>query len=405
MIENREHWRRWVTPGPIRSAAIHRWYCFPHSFTGELVHALIDEWELNSDDRILDPFVGAGTTLVAAKQRSLNATGYDLSPLAVFVSSAKSDSYQPDRLKKLVQELEKIVPAARGSLAENRFPDLVRRALPRESLKRLLGVDQAISGLRCSQKYQRLLKLALLAIIPRYSRAVATGGWLRWVENCENSRTIPTAFIERLRIILEDVENSDRSRITRPLAQLGDARSLSDSERSYSAVITSPPYPNRHDYTRVFGVELMFAFLDWEGTRDVRYQSIHSHPEARPIRPNYDDYVPPASFIDSLSMMEQAGIGPKIKRMLEGYFLDMHLCLKESRRVVKRGGHIGFVVGNARYKGVPLLVDEIIGEIGTSLGLTLERIIAVRFRGNSAQQMGTFGRVPSRESVVVFRRR
>jgi hypothetical protein len=43
---------------------------FPHSFTSELVHALIKEWDLASHDHIVDPFVGAGTTLLVVGRRS-----------------------------------------------------------------------------------------------------------------------------------------------------------------------------------------------------------------------------------------------------------------------------------------------------------------------------------------------
>ena len=76
-------WRAWVTPKAAKSQPIHRWYLLPHSFTGDLVHALIDEWHLDETDNLLDPFAGAGTTLLAAKERGIPGSGYDLSPLAV----------------------------------------------------------------------------------------------------------------------------------------------------------------------------------------------------------------------------------------------------------------------------------------------------------------------------------
>ena len=63
---------------------------------------------------------------------------------------------------------------------------------------------------------------------------------------------------------------------------------------------------------------------------------------------------------------------------------------------------MAYVVGNARYSGVPIPVDEILANIGRQIGLKLERLLAVRYRGNSAQQMGKFGRNASRESVVFF---
>lgn len=181
----------------------------------------------------------------------------------------------------------------------------------------------------------------------------------------------------------------------------GRARQLPDPDGTYTAVITSPPYPNRHDYTRVFGVELMFEFLDWEANRALRHQSFHSHPEARPKRPPAEDYVAPEGLERSVEHLEDA----RIQRMLRGYFLDMHLCLREIVRVCRGGAKIAFVVGNARYGGKALLVDEFTAELGERAGLACEEIRAVRWRGNSAQQMGKYGRVASRESVVIFKKR
>jgi hypothetical protein len=50
-----------------------------------------------------------------------------------------------------------------------------------------------------------------------------------------------------------------------------------------------------------------------------------------------------------------------------------------------------------------LEVDTYLARIGQALGFKVENIYVARRRGNSAQQMGKHGRVPQRESVVVFR--
>ena len=91
VTEHRRDWRWWVTPKPLMEKPIHRWYVFPHSFTSELVHTLIEEWGLTPSDRILDPFVGAGTTLLAAREKGIPATGYDLLPLATLAARVKVD--------------------------------------------------------------------------------------------------------------------------------------------------------------------------------------------------------------------------------------------------------------------------------------------------------------------------
>lgn len=404
MIESREDWRAWVTPKGLRSASVHRWYAFPHSFTGDLVEALIDEWALDGSDRIADPFVGAGTTVLAAKKRRVPAVGYDLSPFAVFVTRVKASDFNVRRLDHLWGELRWGIEESDFDTTSGEYPELVRRALPPGILATFGGIDSTIANLASTSKYKNFFRLALLAIVPHYSRAVASGGWLKWIGNPTKRTSIPTVFADRVELMLEDVRNAEMPRGIRWKACKGDARALPESGEQFSAVITSPPYPNRHDYTRVFGVELMFGFLNWEQTRKLRYQSIHSHPEARPQRPQYEDYSPPRRLQSALSKMKTARLEGKILEMIQGYFVDMHLCLKECRRIVKRGGMIAFVVGNAQYRGCRLLVDELLAEIGIRLGLAVEGISAVRFRGNSAQQMGEFGRRPARESIVVFRK-
>ena len=43
-------------------------------------------------------------------------------------------------------------------------------------------------------------------------------------------------------------------------ASYSDAREI-NTERKYDAIITSPPYPNRHDYTRIYSLEMLFDFV------------------------------------------------------------------------------------------------------------------------------------------------
>jgi site-specific DNA-methyltransferase (cytosine-N4-specific) len=404
-VEERKDWRWWVTPKPLVGKPIHRWYVFPHSFASELVHALIDEWALTPDDRILDPFAGAGTTLLAAKEKGIPATGYDLSPLAVLTAQVKTASYKADRLDNLWSRLRRGIQSARWNGAAKDYPDLVRQALPGKLLGAFEALNRSITGLNATIEERDFFRLALLATIPEYSRAVAEGGWLRWVNRRRGTTTLLDDFAERVGIMLKDLQKTP-TRCGRDWhVRAADARSLPDEASAYSAVITSPPYPNRHDYTRVFGVELMFAFLDWEQTRQLRYQSFHSHPEARPVRPDANGYVQPRRLAQAVAQIQQKEKDARIKSMVEGYFLDLYLVLREVRRVCKPKARVAFVVGNARYRGVPLCVDELTAEIGEQAGLKCEKLLVARYRGNSAQQMGRYGRWPSRESVVVFRKR
>jgi hypothetical protein len=403
-VEERISWRRWVTPKCLHEKPIHRWFVFPHSFTSKLVHALIEEWGLNEQDRILDPFVGAGTTLLAAKERGIPATGYDLLPLSVFVSRVKVANYSPVRLDCIWNAMKSSINPDRWQMPSKEYPDLVKKALPERLLAAFEDIDSLIAKLACSDPERDFFRLALLAVMPKYSRAVATGGWLKWTDRsseAEDLQATYSIFIERM---LEDLHALKLPPQEHWHVRKADARCLPDRPDTYSAVITSPPYPNRHDYTRIFGVELMFCFSDWEETRRIRYQSVQSHPEARPVRPRADEYRRPSMLSGVIEEIKEKAGDPRIPSMLDGYFLDLYICLREARRVCKKGARIAFVVGNAQYYGLPVAVDEFAAELGEQAGLCCERIAAVRYRGNSAQQMKNYGRNPSRESIVIFRK-
>lgn len=404
-VEERCEWRLWVTPKPLKEKPIHRWYTFPHSFTSELVHALIEEWSLGPQDKILDPFVGAGTTLLAAKERGIPATGYDLSPLAAMITRAKIADYDLCSLtaawKVLQEHFAKLTPGP----VSRAYPELVRKALRGDLLPVFDTIRNLVVACPCSEVERNFFHLALLAVIPQFSAAVASGGWLKWVEKPPADKAdVVLAFGNRVEAMLKDLREVKLPQGSHWHAEHADARRLPDSDCSYAAVITSPPYPNRHDYTRVFGIELMFAFLNWEETRKLRYQSFHSHPEARPTRPAPDGYCPPEKLTRALARVESSAVDPRVPRMIGGYFVDMYVCLREVARVCRPGARIAFVVGNAQYYGEPVPVDELTAEVGEQAGLTCEKILAVRYRGNSAQQMARYGRNPSRESIVLFRK-
>jgi len=148
----------------------------------------------------------------------------------------------------------------------------------------------------------------------------------------------------------------------------------------------------------------MFDFYSWSETRRLRYQTFHSHPEAKPDRPKATGYQMPGRLVRAVKEVERKESDPRVLEMLKGYFLDMYLCLREMRRVTRAHSPIALVLGNAQFCGVKIPVDELTAEIGEQIGLRCHEIRVVRYRGNSAQQMKEFGRTPSRESVVIFER-
>jgi tRNA G10 N-methylase Trm11 len=91
--------RKAATPQLLKKHPIHRWFFFPHSYSPELVKAILDRWRLPHGSHILDPFVGAGTTLLVAKERGYSATGFDLSPISLLTSNVKIHTYHVEEIR------------------------------------------------------------------------------------------------------------------------------------------------------------------------------------------------------------------------------------------------------------------------------------------------------------------
>lgn len=397
-------WRSWVVPELLRERPVHRWFVFPHSFTDDIVRALVEEWGLGKGDQILDPFAGAGTTVLAAKQLGIPAIGFDLSPLAALATQVKTAEYDTTALAANWEKLRRRIKICSINSESGFYTELVRKALPGNKLATLHGVKAAIEDFDAPAAMRAFFKLALLAQIPKFSNAVATGGWLSWRTDSLPETKLPHELDNTVRSMLSDLRVVPEPATGTWYGRISDARSLPLEDGCCAAVITSPPYPNRHDYTRVFGVELMFGFLDWEGTRTLRYQTMHSHPEAKPNRPFVNGYREPAFITKAVDEVAKNTAQRRLIAMLHGYFLDLYLSMSEVARVLRLDGYAAFVLGNAQYEGVPIEVDKAAALIGKQVGLHCCEIRVIRERGNSAQQMKSYGRNPSRESIVILRK-
>ena len=82
----------------------------------------------------------------------------------------------------------------------------------------------------------------------------------------------------------------------------GDARRLPLDDKSADIVITSPPYLNRYDYSRIYTLELALLFIkDFEELKGVRHSLLRSHIE---VKPSDTDEVHTPSLEEILSNLE-----------------------------------------------------------------------------------------------------
>jgi hypothetical protein len=401
-FDKRLHYGEYVTPRLMHGTPIHNWYVFPHSFSRELVYELLDEFDVEQDSVVFDPFVGAGTTLLACREKGIPAFGIDQLPLAVFVSNAKLCNYDPDELQ---DTLDGFSPSVSDAKVFGSVP-IVDRAFSEGARRIIAAIYEWTQNL--PEKQAGFFLLALLHILEGTSKTVKSGGWLRFVENETDPNHITVLFIGRSQEMIDDLRKSNLPHNQGSwYAMPGDARYRSRSNRRAQYVISSPPYLNRHDYTRVFALEMALHFAE---TNDelisLRKKSFRSHVEAR-RHPEFSQngYETPKVLEKLVSEIESRSAKRdkvRVPSMIKGYFEDMYMTLDALHERVDCGGKIAFVLGNVRFSGVMIPVDEIAAEIGEQVGLVVDRIIVARYRGNSAQQMAEFGREPARESIILW---
>jgi SAM-dependent methyltransferase len=394
-FEYRLDLRHHVTPRLLRDQPIHRWFWFPHSFSPQLIDEILRAYPIGRDKRILDPFVGAGTTVLRARELGYAAVGSDLSPLSLFVSRVKLVNYDKSMLEEC---LGTVLGRYRPIRDDGERAERISRAFTADEMAHLNGLRQQIDDL--PQPAADFFRLVLLRVQQSLSRARPDGGWFRWVEIEDQSLSIQKRFAQQAHLYIADVASEEW-----PPAQIlhNDARRLDDLQGEYDLVITSPPYPNRHDYSRIFHIELLSLGVTESEIKGFRHGSIRSHVEAKEPPLSANGYTQPSRLIEILDCLP-ANVDPRVRPLLSGYFEDMYLALRSLRQHLKPGGICAFVVGNVRHAGVMVPVDEILIEVGQNVGYCFVTAWIARLRGNSAQQMGQFGREPARESIVFLRR-
>lgn len=390
---------RAATPRRMADLPRHRWFYFPHSYDPDLVNAILDQMKVKAGARLLDPYVGAGTSLAVARERRCSAEGLDISPLSVLASNVKARDYDGAALRRC---LEQIVGG--GPNDEPPIDDLswrLKKAFSGGELRNILWLTGKIQALETD--HREFFLLVLVRAAGAFSRAVPDGGWFRWTTKEEAPDEVIPAFKRQAEITIRDAEVTaiEGTALTWK-ARLGDARTDLPTG-GFTGAISSPPYPNRHDYTRVFHIELLLLGSTEAEIFGLRHRSMRSHVEARRQGEAGTAFQSPPSLTKAMEKWPQDG-DHRVHSMLVGYFEDLQLTLVGLRKALEPGSRAALVLGNVQHAGVHIQVDKICAELGETAGLTYERTWVIRQRGNSAQQMSVYGRRPSRESVVFFRR-
>jgi len=193
------------------------------------------------------------------------------------------------------------------------------------------------------------------------------------------------------------------------------------------AVVTSPPYANRYDYTRTYALELVYLGCSDEKVKYLRQSmlscTVENKSKQDQLRDFYEDrgreldfhsinntFYKQEALQEILTILDTYAVQDKLNNagiasLVRNYFYEMCFVVYELARILKPGGTIVMVNDNVRYAGEEIPVDLILSDMAQSFGLTVKQIWTLsRGKGNSSQQMGSHGCTELRKYVYVWQK-
>lgn len=397
----------------LDNECVHDWYRFVLAYPDHLVQDLIERFEIGAGHTVLDPFVGTGTTLIECKKRGIRSIGLDANPVAAFASKVKTtwDIDLEDLAARSRHLLDTIREQTGNGDAQNvilRTPPgqltlwepegeanapnldvqddglvalLPKDALSEKPLKKIL-IARDIINTGPEDAITDLFRLALATVAVRDMSNLGFGPevYVRRNKLDDASITLPLSrLLDRIRrdlALVQRLENGGRVTVA-----CGDARRLADYiDEPVDFVITSPPYPNEKDYTRITRLEL--ALLGFIANRSdlkaLKQDMLRSHTRNIYQRDHDADTIRDVSEIEELAgSIEQAriergatsGFERLYHRVVREYFGGMHRVFEQLHQVMLPGGRLALVVGDQKsYFQVPIRTAHLLGLVAGRLG-------------------------------------
>ena len=439
LIINKYLDRKLVSFQANKTAPIYRLFKYKEGFSAAIVEYFIDY--LKVDSAILDPFSGTGTTNIVAAIKSLPSTGVEILPVGNLAAKTRAIILQG-----LSHSTVEALNAWKNDKIWERCSDpdelvimrITQGAYPKDTefkIRQFIG-----EASKQDEEIKTVLMFSLCAVLESMSYTRKDGQYLRWdhrsgrrVGKRPFDKGVIYSFDEaiesKLSDILEDLEQINRPTlfgasekpIVMPEFYVDSSLSFLQHlpNECFSAVITSPPYCNRYDYTRTYALELAALGVVEKELLNMRQAMLSSTVENREkdllsinsawksiiqYTNNHKILSKIRSYLWRLRASGELN-NNGIPRMIEGYFNEMSCIIHECYRTLSKGGSVAMVNDNVRYAGIAVPVDLILSDIAEACGFIVDRVMVLPTgKGNSSQQMGEHGRSPLRKCVYVWRK-
>jgi len=390
------------------------WFRYKEGFSEPFVDYVISHILKRPEPGILlDPFSGAGSALLAASLRGWRTRGIEVLPVGVYATHARFIAEKVDvvRFRSTVAEIICIDFLDYYSLEyEIKHIAITNGAFPQIEERQLVGYVSYCNQHVTDESVRSLLLYAAICILEEISYTRKDGQYLRWDVRSGRSQgekpfnkgriyTFHEAIKDKLKQMVTDLgeqytqqslfaEQSAKEKLAikasyvTPELYKGSCLAilpLMDSD-SIDAVLTSPPYANRYDYTRTYALELVYPGCNDGNVKQLRQDmlscTVENKSKQEQLYDFYKDMEREVEFnsiesvfykqeglqeiLDVLDTYQAQGIlnNAGIASLVRNYFYEMCFVVYELARILKPGGTIVMVNDNVRYAGEEVPVDD-----------------------------------------------
>lgn len=417
----------WSFKGRSRRHHFHDLIQYPAMMVPEMQGELIDSIiaEDSNVNRILDPFVGSGTTLSESLSRGLDFLGIDINPLAILACEVKSGPLYTESLKKKTNELLERIESDNKSKVEVHFDGLdkwfnktaqvelstIYRAIKKEPSKWArktfwLCISDTVRSVCNSRSSTYKLHIKAEEYLSDNPSAIAIFK-KKLLKNIDN-------FIAQKKVLSDNQILSKVKSVSKVKVKHADSASKLKISTKYDLLITSPPYGDNQ--TTVTYGQFSYLPLMWIDMTDIdnlTHQGLLAHKsmiDSKSLGGSKKDsdnkYLEiiecSTSFIECVNAIK--AINPENVKKLISFIYDLELSIKNSLSLLRDDAYMVWTLGNRRVSNIEVPLNKIVKELLESQGskflFEIDREIPSKRMPSRNQIASTMGK----ESVLVMRK-
>jgi DNA modification methylase len=396
---------------------IHDWYHFVLSYPPHLVQKYLYRFGVDKRKCVLDPFCGTGTTLIECKKNRITSIGIEANPVIHLIAETKTkwDINGTD----LVNHTEAIANEAHSrikiygtnlrTLTEEQEKLIIKDSISPKPLHKALVLLEVMKEFHNNQ-FSNYEKTAFAKHLVLSFSNLKFGPEVGVSRKKKDDVDVIGIWLKQIKKMTESLKVFSNYRNISSVVHLSDSRNLGLTlqPNSIDVVITSPPYPNEKDYSRITRLEsVLLGYIT--NKKDLRThkerllrsntRNVYANDTDEKWIANNDRVLELADLIERrrIELNKNSGFEKLYHKVVKLYFGGMARHLGELREKLRPGAKLAYIVGDqASYFRILIQTGSILTDIAHSLGYELVNIDLFRTR------LSTTTKNQLREEVVIL---